>query len=63
MVLAVAARWSTRHTDLTQRAVGLRRARETVLHRSFSTLLDEVSSPAWPALLRRPAKRPAAVST
>jgi serine/threonine protein kinase len=49
MVLSLTARWSTRHTDLAQRAPRLRRARELLLRRHFASLLDEVSSPAWPA--------------
>jgi hypothetical protein len=49
MVLSLTARWSTRHTDLAQRTPRLRRARELLLRRYFASLLDEVSSPAWPA--------------
>jgi aminoglycoside phosphotransferase (APT) family kinase protein len=52
MLLAVAARWSTRRTDLARRTPPLRRVREALLRRHFSTLLDEVSSPAWPGVLR-----------
>jgi hypothetical protein len=52
MVQAVAARWSTRHTDLAKRAPRLRKARELLLRRYFGRLLDEVSSPAWPRVRR-----------
>jgi hypothetical protein len=52
MVLSLAARWSTRHTDLAQRAPRLKRARELLLRRYFGRLLDEVSSPAWPGVHR-----------
>jgi hypothetical protein len=52
MVLGVAARWSTRHTDLAERRPRLRRARELLLRRYFGRLLDEVSSPVWPAIRR-----------
>jgi len=48
MVMSVAARWSTRHTDVAQRTPRLSRARELLLRRYFQGLLDEVSSPAWP---------------
>jgi aminoglycoside phosphotransferase (APT) family kinase protein len=45
MLLSLAARWSTRHTDVTRRNPRLRRARQLLLHRHFTRLLDEVSAP------------------
>jgi hypothetical protein len=52
MVLSLAARWSTRHTDLARRAPRLTSVREMLLRRYFGKLLDEVSSPVWPRLPR-----------
>lgn len=49
MLDAVAARWSTRHTDVTQRSPRLGRSRQLLLRRHFSTVLDEISSPGWPS--------------
>jgi hypothetical protein len=47
LLLSLAARWSTRHTDLGKRSPRLRRGREALVRRHFRTLLDEVSSPQW----------------
>lgn len=45
MLMSAAARWSTRHTDVTRRNPRLGRTRQRLLHRHFSRLLDEVSAP------------------
>lgn len=45
MLMSLAARWSTRHTDVTRRNPRLGRARQLLLHRHFIRLLDEVSAP------------------
>jgi len=50
MLVSVAARWSTRHTDVTRRSPRLGRARQLLLHRHFTRLLDEVSA-SRPSLL------------
>lgn len=50
LMLGLATRWSTRHTDVTHRAPRFRRAREMLLRRHFARVLDEVSSPSWPPL-------------
>jgi aminoglycoside phosphotransferase (APT) family kinase protein len=44
MLLSLAARWSTRHADVTRREPRLGRARQALLHRHFTRLLDEVSA-------------------
>lgn len=49
---ALTSRWATRHTDLRHRPASLRSARELVLRRHFTRMLDEVSSPSWPGSLR-----------
>jgi aminoglycoside phosphotransferase (APT) family kinase protein len=46
MLLSLAARWSTRHTDVARREPRLGRARQVLLHRHFARLLNEVSAPA-----------------
>ena len=51
MVASLIARWSTRHDDLVARDPWLRAARRRLVHRHFTHLLDEVSSPTWPNLL------------
>lgn len=48
MAAALAARWSTRHTDVVRRAPRLGRSRRWLLRRHFSRVLDEVTSPGWP---------------
>jgi aminoglycoside phosphotransferase (APT) family kinase protein len=45
MLMSAAARWSTRHTDVTRRNPRLGRTRQRLLQRHFSRLLDEVSAP------------------
>lgn len=45
MLRSLAARWSTRHTDVTRRRPRLGRARQALLHRHFTRLLNEVSAP------------------
>jgi aminoglycoside phosphotransferase (APT) family kinase protein len=51
LLMSLAARWSTRHTDVTRRNPRLARARQLLLHRHFTRLLDEVSAPDSSLLL------------
>lgn len=45
LLLSLAARWRTRHTDVSARGPRLGRARQLLLRRHFTRLLDEVSAP------------------
>lgn len=50
LMLGLATRWSTRHTDVAHRSARFRRARQLLLRRHFARILDEVSAPHWPPL-------------